>query len=877
MLTFNIVGANAADVTLQLEDDNSLRYISSDFKSVLNLPHPIVLKQMIDSSKNNSSENFLLLAYYFDAKYPNDAIEYDFSEDVAIIFPQLTSQEVIKRTNLIRTSVKTYRWGKDKFKQIADDMVAPKAPPLLVDDDEYALMGTVDYVPVPEGSFAVINDFKKVVSYSNDKKDVEAMEAYRLRQLEKKENKTDYEKFKSMASKLEFSKIASYGVDLPNPFIGNAGIGKWIEKDAYNVRLISEIAQISDTKSFLAGLHIKVPNHRFMLANGLSDTLQKPKIELFDTKNIKSYEVLYPLSVPIADENMIHAYSADFIFPIKIETVNSDDEVSFSAKISFSDCDSALNCETRQISSQLIIEKGIDNMSSAVKSFVRQSFYNVPSENSKHLKIDEIYADVSDDKQTVENIKIVLSFKKKPKNFSVLIENDINTRFLAPKIAINNDKVYVTVKPLSDNDVILDYPLTLTVKLNGYSHIRKIVNLEPYRITDKISDDTIDALLMAFLSGLLFYITPIGLMLLCLGLKTVSTQSGKKKSAFYFVSFMTTIVFGFAVLVFTLQHKQDIYWGRQYTDIFLLNLAALATMGIMLSVKYRQNLLSVHNKLKAMIYGFLTVLMLFYSNTLYLEQLYSRIDISTKDIYIAAFVVLGLGLPHICIALIKLRYNKSSLSKRAKLWLASIVYYTALFNFVYLAGILFLQISLYSFAKAAVMFGICFLLYKYAYNFIEAMYKTDLSKKKKQIAEHIVLVVFLSLFVMGAKISANNADFITTDNSDLAIYNEIEEKLKQNKIVIVGINADWSYISLINKLTTYNSYTLKRLEKTYNVEYVDISANIINKQIQQILQEHNSYSLPVNILYSINLNKGIVLPKMVKSTELEQIIQNFKI
>ena len=29
------------------------------------------------------------------------------------------------------------------------------------------------------------------------------------------------------------------------------------------------------------------------------------------------------------------------------------------------------------------------------------------------------------------------------------------------------------------------------------------------------------------------------------------------------------------------------------------------------------------------------------------------------------FVVLGLGLPHICIALIKLRYNKSSLSKRA--------------------------------------------------------------------------------------------------------------------------------------------------------------------------------------------------------------------
>ena len=596
ILTFNITAINAADVTLDLEDNNDPQYISSEFKGVLNIPHSIAFKEMLDSpmyssEKTSPSAKIAMIGFYFDVKYPGDAIEYDFSDDVAIIFPDLNSKEVVNRTSFIRTVVKAYRWGKEKYSQYIATKVAPKDPPLIVDDDEYALLGTVDYIPVPKGSFAVINDFKKVVSYSSDKKDVEAMEAFRLRQLENKENKTDNEKFISMINKLEFSKIPSYGIDLPNPFIGNVGIGKWIEKGPYKFRAVSEIAQIYNAESFIAGLHVSVPNHRFMLANNISETLRKPQIELLNTQNIKSYDVFYPLSVPFADEKMIHAYSADFIFPIKIETINPKEAVSFDAKITYNDCDLALNCLPDEIIIPLTIETGPDNMSSAIKNFIKQGYYSIPSGESEYLDIEKIYANTSTNKEFVDSISMVVSFEKTPKDFSILLENRKNTQFSSPKVTLNNDKMYVTIVPLSDNDTLLDYPLTITIKLNNYSYIRRTISLTSYSKTETQNSNTLDLLIIAFLSGILFYITPAGLMLLLFGICSIASKSRNENIRFWITSAVSIVVFQY-LLYIVLYFNTAILWGSQFNNIFCLALASLTVMMIVLSAKYQQKKLS---------------------------------------------------------------------------------------------------------------------------------------------------------------------------------------------------------------------------------------------------------------------------------------------
>lgn len=878
MLTFNIVGTNAADVTLQLEYDNNLRYISSDFKSVLNLPHPIVFKQMLDNPENSSSGKLLLLGIYFDAKYPDDAIEYDFSEDVAVIFPHLNANEVMQRTSFIRSSIKTYRWGKEKYKQLASDIIVPKEPPLLVDDDEYAFIGTVDYVPVPAGSFAVINDFKKIVSYSNEKKDVEAMEAYTLRQLEKKENKTDYEKFKSMINKIEFSKIPSYGVDLPNPFIGNVGIGKWIEQDAYKARTVSDTAQIYNAQKIMAGLHINVPNHRFMLANNIAKELHKPKIELIDKQNIKSYKVQYPMSVPLADEKMIHAYSGDFIFPITIETLNPQAQVKFKTKITFYDCDFDLNCTLKEIVAPLHIENGPDNMSSAIKSFVVQSHYSIPSEENKYIKLEDIYATTSQNSDKVKNIHLILSYKKTPKNISVLLEDDIGTEFSASKININDDKIYVSIEPLSNQDNILNKPISVTVRLNAYSSLRKVVILKNSTETKKVNQPLLNLIFMSLFVGLSFYITPIGLMLLCLSLQNSDARYRRKNIQYWFISALTIILSMILFSIFILYGKYEIFWGTQYNNMFYFNLCILIVLAIMLSVKYKQKLLSMYNKIRAVILSCLIMILFTVSQTPYLETLYNRMNISNTSIYLYTVISIALGmvLPHIFIILWQTKYSHITLSKRAKLWLLHIGYYASVCAFIYLIGILFLQNTWQSFIKIMIVYAVCFLLYKYFYNFVDALYRTDLEKQTKRIAENIVLcLAFLTLLIC-AKKSADYSYLITTQTPVMVSQEILDEKIRQNQMIIVGINADWSYLSAINKFTTFSDYVLKRWKKTYNLEYIDINATKITPQIKTIMQEYNTYNLPIYILYTLNMNKGVVLPKFAKSTELEQLILNFK-
>ena len=275
VLCFNILAANASKVILDLDEEEHPYYTSAEFKGALNLPHPLIFKKMLNQPNNSQSGKILLIGIYFDAKYPGDAIEYDFSDDVKIIFPDLKSNEITDRTNFIRTVVKMYRWGKEKYKDVTTEMVAPKDPPLLVDDDEYAIMGSIDYIPVPEGTFAVVDEFKKVVSYSTNQKDIEAMEAYQQRQLEKKENKTNYEKLQSMVSKLEFSKIPYYGIDYPNPLVGTAGTGKWVEKDGFKARLVAELAKIKKAEKIIAGVHVNIPSYKFMLGNNLSQEFQK--------------------------------------------------------------------------------------------------------------------------------------------------------------------------------------------------------------------------------------------------------------------------------------------------------------------------------------------------------------------------------------------------------------------------------------------------------------------------------------------------------------------------------------------------------------------------------------------------------------------------
>lgn len=878
-LCFNISAVNAAKIILDLDEEEHPRYISAEFKGALNLPHPAIFKQMLNSPNNSKSGQLLFIGIYFDAKYPGDAIEYDFGEDVKIIFPDLDSREVVDRTNFIRNVVKTYRWGKEKYTELAKEVVTPKDPPLLVDDNEYALLGTVDYIPVPEGSFAVVDEFKKVVSYSSNPRDVEAMEAYQLRQLEKKENKTNYEKLQSMVSKLEFTKIPYYGIDYPNPLVGTAGSGKWVEKDGFKARLIAELAQIKKSDKFIAGVHINIPNHRFMLGNSLSESLKKPQIELINTYNVKNYKVFYPITLPVANEKMINAYTADIVFPLEIETINPEDEVLFSAKIVFEDCNGDIDCQKQELISDIHIEKGPDNLSSAIKNYAKQYYYNIPKEENAYISLDKIYANVKEDKKTVESINMVFSFSATIKNFNLLIEDNKFTQFSKPVISINDDKIYVSVKPLTNQDALLSEKIEITTKLNNFAFMRKTVDLSTYLTEAKQIDTFLHLILIALWAGILFNLTPIGISFLCSGLISFNNQKDNVKNVYCATMIFTTIFFLLSAYGIIWYYYPNILLSIPYTNMFYLNLCIYLAFALYLSTKYTQPLMLNHYKLKAVLLSFGICLFTAISHTPYLAEVLNQINF--KNIYpniaIVCVFAIGIMVPYILLLLWQHIFKPINFSDKTIKNLTKLGGLGAIITWLYLIGLVFLQITFISFLKIMLLLLIIVMLYNFFYNFVVALYQTSLSSIKKHISENIVLIIAAFLTLIISFKAENYALLKNRQTTALVTEEQIDTLVNNGKIVIVGITADWSYLSNLNKLITLNDFTIKRLKKIYNLEYFEVNASNMTPEIKDYILRYKNNSAPMYVLYTFNANKGIVLPTLLKSTDLEQIIQNFKI
>ena len=335
-LTFNIPNAKSAEVVFEpFEEDLKEELPMPSFTGASSLPHPVVLRQVLDNPSNTPIGKLFMLAQYFEARYPDKSLDLDFSEDVALIFPELNAAEVQKTTKYIKSAIRLYRLGKQKIKEIQEEKLTPKDPPLIVSDDQYAVIGDREYIPTNENEVAIISDFKKVVGYSSNQREIEAMEAFFQRKLAEKGNNTDFEHFRQMLSKLDWTKFTSYGVTEPSPFVGKAGIGSWVEASSFRARLISDTARIGEKDTLILGLHVDVPNHRFMLASTLSDILTKPQIEIINSENLDSFEIFTPLPVQGLSDQMISAYRGDFAFPIKIKLSEPNKPFQIETKLTF--------------------------------------------------------------------------------------------------------------------------------------------------------------------------------------------------------------------------------------------------------------------------------------------------------------------------------------------------------------------------------------------------------------------------------------------------------------------------------------------------------------------------------------------------------------
>lgn len=872
IFVFNISTSFANEISFEFLDDDAQEQKDADFNYVVNLPHPLLIREQLKNTDGFLSK-MMLLGNYFNLRYPGDKIKIDFSEDVAQIFPELDTQDVYDRMMAIKQSVQIYRWGIKKYDEIKEKILMPKEKPIIVEDDEYAQIDTYEYISTPDDQFGILYDFKKIVPYSNNPRDIESVRAKKQREASAKKHKTNFDQFKSMVHKIEFSKIYRYGIDLPNPIVGNAGIGSWIEQDGFKVRLMSELGEFFDMSEIIGGVHVITPNHRFILGSNLFPNLEKPRFEVLDSENIAQFEVLYPIAEKYISDYMIGAYQGDFLFPFKIIPQEESQPIFLQLKVQLTHCDSQFSCETIEFHPELEIDAGEINNLNSFQNFIRQGYYHLPQKENEQFALENVSVRLAENKPDVEQIFLTYDNDGGSlKNVRVFVEDDQFTRFLNPAITINKNKIYVTVIPQNNQDKLFNSTIKVRTQFNPYEALENDVTLS--KITTNTSNFEVKRstyLWCAFLAGLFMILTPIGWLVLIAIFKIKSVNKNLKPMVQLFCGILTSAVLSLIFLSLLIKNDVFLYWGMQYQSITCI-IASIMALFLIKNWCFQPYSFAKVFKQKQI---FLLSLMLFFSAPLsfafFLKDAFSVVYISSLPDLTGVILLFALGL---CIIYTISLSVLPKLALQIQKTLDMITVGAFYLQILALIIIIFMQFPTNCGLKLSLIILIAYLLFNFIFSIETALLATDLTKNQKRNTEFVLTFFLIVISLMTIKFQPDCPVPVHSENIPLQ---EIENNIQQGKNVIVMVEADWCLSCRLDKITTFNSSNMRQWQRLYNTEFVTVNVSRPNRETIEYLTKFNRSAPPLYVLYNFQIQNGLAFTDWVNSNNVVRTLQNFSI
>ena len=871
LLTFNICISDAAEVVFEPDEEDVQELKRPDFIEAGSLPHPVQIRQMLERDDYSTLHRLFILGQYFDARYPNDSLSVDFSKDVALIFPEMNEKEVQNTTAYIKTAIRLFRLSKEKIEQIKQEKLTPKDPPLVVSDDEYAILGDQEYVETIDGNVAIISDFKKVVGYGNNQREIEAMEAFveRMRSQNKKE--TDYEHFISMFNKLDWRALASYGVTRPSPFVGKAGIGSFEENEDIKTRLISDTARIGKQDEMIFGLHMEVPNHRFVLATNLNDQLQKPKIELVSGVNVADLEILEPMPLPLVSSELIGVYRGDFAFPMKVRLKEKNKPAYLKVQITLLSCDADFDCQKIVMTPDLMVDAKDEGKPvwSSMSNFIHQSLYNLPKAEHKDLKL----VDVNYNLNMAEKILLLnfdFKYKGKVKNFAFFLENEKGTVFSSPEVIISQNHIYVQTEAVSDAADLIGKPVVLTARLNDFVAIRQTINLGKYE--QKYFEYTLFYLFfLGVFCGVLFCLTPFGWIFAYLGFllknNTHILSRFVVSKAFFLCAFLS---------FFAYQTAQD--FSLLYTlfcfNVFRLTICFFGLASFLFYLNISLYGKKVHPlALGAVVSAFVCALLLGCGVPYGQEVLSAFEGQSLNGRFVLLFgIVVGLIVPDLSAFYFK---NKQINSKLCEL-LMSVAKFMICIALCLLGLRLLVPLTLKSIAGVLSLCVVGALVLKYVFAFWGALYKTNLKPSYISGTHKVLAVLVLGLIFSFAVLVEKSSIFKENQTTSFSLK-EVLTRAQNGEKMIVALETPFCLTCKYNSLFVFNRKHVKKLEKDYQLLYLVQNIEKPNTVTIEFLKKYKRFFRPLYVLYTPLVPNGVVLPDLLDVSDLNEIFERFRI
>jgi suppressor for copper-sensitivity B len=428
--------------------------------------------------------------------------------------------------------------------------------------------------------------------------------------------------------------------------------------------------------------------------------------------------------------------------------------------------------------------------------------------------------------------------------------------------------------------------------------------------SDKIAQDTVkkshkislfQALITAFIGGVILNIMPCVLPVLSIKLLSVINHNQSKLSKIRFAFFSTTlgIIFSFAIFatvaVILKSFGSAIGWGFQFQNpyflIFLITILVIFVANLLdlFEFNFGSSLGSVLNNeiskkeknrnvfLPNFFSGILAVLLATPCSAPFVGVAISfALSSDVKEIFlIFGSMSIGLSLPYLFL----IAFPKSvRLMPKPGAWMLKTKQLMAGFLIATVAWLIYVLVDNIGFiaATSAAILAIFILL------FFKIVHKSHLKNQekpfsKKKITIITIIFVFLisSIFIIPNRLAYLD-DMMEKSQSQYWIKFEeskIQDLVKEGKVVVIDITADWCITCKANKILVLNSDVIKEQLKKPDVIAMRGDLTKPDSDIFNFMQKYDRYGIPFNMVFGPNAPKGILVSELTSKDELLSAIK----
>lgn len=841
---------------------------------------------------------FLDSAKYFEQKYPGELIDGDIHEDIARRHPEFTPQEVYDYQQYLRGGMKVYRYISgliDKYKQA---LITPEEPPLVADDSEYDL-SSPDFDYIDANGTVVVQDFKKIISYSQNPREIKAYRAKFASEGAKTGKMKDFEELGHIFSRLELKKILFYDIFYDNPLTGNRGIGKWQTKDDFKIRLITIQSGVNEKQKTEGLLHLLIPDGYFITAVDSAQYI-KPEIRFDNSENLKKAEYTLPLPARLAGSREDWTvYIGETAVPFTAEAVDPSRPMTLRADVKLNLCRSKGQCETVRLTPELQLQPG-HTRDSSVATYVRMMSGFLRPQQQSELKIGSFSLK---EMQTGEQVlTLTVDSPETIESFNIFVGNDAGLAFERPRVRIDGSRATVRLLPLDDKSDAEGKEFEITVEANRKYVLRQTLSPVSGNAPEPDRRNLLTAMFAAaVIGGLLLNFMPCVFPVLSLKLLSL-TKFGARNASSVRRSFAFTLLgiwLSFALLAVMLaglkQLGENVGWGMQFQNPCFVSLIFFAVLLFIAQIwgiveirvpRFLRRSADSKNRLLHFLTGAFAVLMATPCTAPYLG---TAIGFALAGNYVDIFVILGgvalgLSLPYLLLWLFP---GLALILPPPGGWMKNVsrfMLFMLMLTLLWLLHIAASQSGWWPAVRLAI-YALLFWLFLWLrhlslnldYESLPPAVRKKAADRMGQIFAVCAFLVFACASVDNHYAAARKEEQIRRDNLASITMEKVGQYVREGKTVIVTVSADWCLTCRFNDIMVFENPAIKQKIKNRGVVMLNVDWTVSNSETAEFMKKFGRSGLPFYVLFSPLVPDGMVLPEILSEQELKLLIDNMSL